>query len=64
MSCVHESQRLLSADLTAVQIATLTGLNRNTVHRLLACLRERMAEARELERPSMARGFASFDFGY
>ncbi len=54
----------MAADLTAVQIATLTGLNRNTVHRLLACLRERMAEARELERPSMARGFASFDFGY
>ena len=37
--------RHVAADLTAVQIAQLTGLNRNTVNRLLACLRERMAEA-------------------
>lgn len=59
MSSVHESQRPpfrrflrhVAADLTAVQIAQLTGLNRNTVNRLLACLRERMAEACELERP-------------
>ncbi len=43
--------RHVAADLTAVQIATLTGLNRNTVNRLLACLRERMAEACEMERP-------------
>ena len=43
--------RCVAADLTAVQIAQLTGLNRNTVNRLLACLRERMAEACELERP-------------
>jgi transposase-like protein len=43
--------RHVAADLTAVQIAQLTGLNRNTVNRLLACLRERMAEACELERP-------------
>ncbi|HBS27936.1 MAG TPA: IS1595 family transposase, partial [Phycisphaerales bacterium] len=31
--------RCVAADLTAVQIASLTGLNRNTVNRLLACLR-------------------------
>ena len=43
--------RCVAADLTAVQIAQLTGLNRNTVNRLLASLRERMAEACELERP-------------
>lgn len=43
--------RHVAADLTAVQIAQLTGLNRNTVNRLLACLRERMAEACEFERP-------------
>lgn len=30
---------------------TLTGLNRNTVNRLLACLRHRMAEACELDSP-------------
>jgi transposase-like protein len=40
----------VAADLTAVQIAQLTGLNRNTVNRLLACLRERMAEACELDK--------------
>lgn len=43
--------RCVAADLTGVQIAQLNGLNRNTVNRLLACLRERMAEACELERP-------------
>jgi transposase-like protein len=41
----------VAADLTAVQIAQLTGLNRNTVNRFLTCLRERMAQACELERP-------------
>lgn len=43
--------RHVAADLTAVQIAMLTGLNRNTVNRLLACLRQRMAEACELDSP-------------
>jgi len=43
--------RCVAADLTAVQIAMLTGLNRNTVNRLLACLRQRMAEACELDSP-------------
>ena len=41
----------MAADLPGVQIAQLTGLNRNAVNRLLACLRERMGEACELERP-------------
>ena len=43
--------RHAAADLTAVQIATLTGLNRNTANRLLACLRARMAEACEADSP-------------
>lgn len=43
--------RHVAADLTAVQIAELTGLNRNTVNRLLRCLRVRMAEACETNRP-------------
>jgi transposase len=43
--------RHVAADLTAVQIARLTGLNRNTVNRLLARLRERMAEACEVQSP-------------
>jgi hypothetical protein len=43
--------RCVPADLTAVQITQLTGLNRNTVNRLLGGLRERVAQACELERP-------------
>ncbi len=50
----HVSRRFLrhvAADLTAVQIAALTGLNRNAVNRLLALLRLRMAEACEAASP-------------
>jgi transposase len=54
--------RHVAADLTAVQIAQLTGLNRNTVNRLLTCLRERMAQACELERP--LRGHVEVDESY
>ena len=54
--------RHVAADLTAVQIAQLTGLNRNTVNRLLACLRERMAQTCELERPF--RGHVEVDESY
>ena len=54
--------RHVAADLTAVQIAQLTGLNRNTVNRLLACLRERMAETCELE--EAFRGSAEVDESY
>jgi transposase len=43
--------RHAAADLTAVQISSLTGLNRNTVNRLLSGLRLRMAEACELDSP-------------
>jgi transposase len=43
--------RHVAADLPAVQIARLTGLNRNTVNRLLAWLHERMDEACEPGRP-------------
>ena len=54
--------RHVAADLTAVQIAQLTGLNRNTVNRLFAGLRERMAEACELESP--LRGTIEVDESY
>jgi len=54
--------RHAAADLTAVQTAALTGLNRNTINRLLGCLRERMAEACELERPF--RGHVEVDESY
>lgn len=43
--------RHVAADLTATQIAQLTGLNRNTVNRLLRALRVRMAEACEALSP-------------
>jgi len=36
--------RLFAADLTASQIALVSGLNRNTVNRYLGALRQRMAE--------------------
>ncbi len=54
--------RHVAADLTAVQIAQLTGLNRNSVNRFLTCLRERMAQACELERPF--RGTVEVDESY
>ena len=54
--------RLVAADLTAVQITQLTGLNRNAVNRLFGCLRERMAEHCELERPF--RGHVEVDESY
>lgn len=54
--------RHVAADLTAVQIAQLTGLNRNTVNRLLAALRLRMAEACEREQPF--RGAVEVDESY
>ncbi|NBB77617.1 MAG: hypothetical protein GVY02_09575 [Bacteroidetes bacterium] len=40
----RELVRLFSMDLTAIQIAELTGLNRNTVNRYLKAIRERIAE--------------------
>jgi transposase-like protein len=61
-ACFRRFLRCVAADLTAVQIAALTGLNRNTVNRLLGCLRERMAEACELESPF--RGHVEVDESY
>lgn len=43
--------RHVAADLTAVQVAALTGLNRNTINRLLAASSVRMAEACEAQSP-------------
>lgn len=54
--------RHVAADLTAVQIAQLTGLNRNTVNRLLACIRLRMAEACSVE--SQFAGIVEVDESY
>ena len=54
--------RHVAADLTATQIAQLTGLNRNTVNRLLRALRVRMAEA--CEEASPFRGEVEVDESY
>ena len=43
--------RLFCVDLNATQIAQVTGLNRNTVNRLLQGIRERIAFACEAESP-------------
>ena len=51
--------RHVAADLAAVQISQLTGLNRNTVNRLLACLRLRMAE--ECATQGLFAGIVEFD---
>jgi len=43
--------KLFSADLTAVQIAQLANVNRNTVNRILRLIRERILEYTEQQRP-------------
>lgn len=47
----REVIRYFSADIDATRIAALTSLNRNTINRVLAKIRERMAEACEKESP-------------
>ena len=48
---IREVVRYFAADLTALQAATLSGLNRNTVNRLYRALRERILHACEVQRP-------------
>ena len=43
--------RCFAADLTALQAAQLSGLNRNTVNRIYRALRERIQVACEAQRP-------------
>jgi transposase-like protein len=47
----REIIRYFSEDIHATSIASLTGLNRNTVNRFLGKIRERMAEACDEESP-------------
>lgn len=47
----RELLRLLCIDLSAIQIAQITGLNRNTVNRYLRAIRERIAYICESESP-------------
>ena len=51
---VRELVRDFAADLTALQAATLSGLNRNTVNRFCRGLRERILVACEAQRPLFA----------
>jgi transposase len=48
---IREVVRYFAADLTALQAAQLSGLNRNTVNRLYRALRERIHSACEEQRP-------------
>lgn len=54
--------KAFSLDLTAVQIAKLTGLNRNTVNRLCRIVRERMAA--DCEEHDPLRGTVEVDESY
>ena len=47
---IREIVRYVAADLTALQAAALSGLNRNTVNRLYRGVRERMLLACEAQR--------------
>ena len=48
---IREIVRCFSADLTALQTAELSGLNRNTINRFYRVLRERLLWACEAQRP-------------
>ena len=48
---IREVVRCFSVDLTALQAAEMTGLNRNTINRYYLALRERCALSCEDERP-------------
>ena len=48
---IREVVRCFAADLTALQTAQLTGLNRNTINRIYRALRERIHWACEADRP-------------
>jgi transposase-like protein len=47
----REVIKLFSADLTATQIARLSGINRNSVNRILRLLRARIVDISEEQRP-------------
>ena len=48
---IREVVRYFAADLTALQTAQLSGLNRNTVNKIYRGLRERMLFVCEEQRP-------------
>lgn len=54
--------RLFCLDLTATQIAKITGLNRNTINRLMQLIRQRMAQI--CERQARMEGIIEADESY
>jgi len=52
----REIVRYFAADLTALQTAQLSGLNRNTINRFYRALRERILRACEAQRPMFGIG--------
>ena len=48
---IRQIVKLFSVDLNALQIAEIAGINRNTVNRYLAAIRERIARYCEAESP-------------
>ena len=59
---VRQIVKLFAIDLTATQVAQVTGLNRNTVNRYLAAFRERIAQFCEAETP--IKGVVEVDESY
>ena len=51
---IREIVKYFAADLTALQTAELSDLNRNTVNRFYRALRERLQTACEVQRPMFA----------
>ena len=56
---VRQIARLFALDLTALQIATIAGINRNTVNRYVSAFRERIA--RYCEAGSPVKGVVEVD---
>ena len=59
---IRQIARLFALDLTALQIATIAGINRNTVNRYVAAFRERIARYCEAESP--VKGVVEVDESY
>lgn len=57
----RELIRYFSVDMTAIQIAELTGLNRNTVNRYLTEIRKKIARYSELISPMPQKQLPDFD---
>ena len=59
---IRQIVRLFAVDLNATQIAAVAGLNRNTINRYLAAIRERIARCCEAESP--VKGEVEVDESY